>query len=186
MTMMHAMMRNPEVFSNVLGLAVSKLSMDEMLTKVVEELRDLAGCDRCSLYILDKGKNELYTMVAQKLKLAEIKIPVDKKSLVGYCVATGKGIMVKDVSKEAQLKKIDPELSFNPRFDELCNYHTKNVLCVPIIFGNEIIGAFQSLNKPGGFMAMDLQTMTEFASILALAIHNILVSKKLEKYLAKG
>ncbi|MEE9613948.1 MAG: GAF domain-containing protein [Thermodesulfobacteriota bacterium] len=179
--MIKALKRNPEVFSKVLSMAVSGLSIDDMLTKVVEEVRDLAGCDRCSLYIVDKEKNELYTKIAQKLELGEIRVSIDKRSIAGYCAFTGKDLLVKDVRNEKDLKKIDDELSFNEKFDEECGFTTKNALCTPIKYRGEVIGAIQAVNKTGGFMAMDVENMAEFSSILGLILFNVLISTQLEE-----
>jgi GAF domain-containing protein len=49
-------------------MTVASADFKEMIVKAFDELRDLFGCDRCSLYAIDRRANELYTLIAQKYK----------------------------------------------------------------------------------------------------------------------
>ena len=63
---MKEILRNPDTFHKVLLLTITSPSFKEMLISVFDELRDLFGCDRCSLYVVDRKSNEIYTLITQK------------------------------------------------------------------------------------------------------------------------
>jgi GAF domain-containing protein len=59
-------LRNPDTFHKILQLTVTSPDFNEMIISVFDELRDLFGCDRCSLYAVDRKANEIYTLITQK------------------------------------------------------------------------------------------------------------------------
>lgn len=63
---MKEILRNPDTFHKILLLTITSPSFKEMLINVFDELRDLFGCDRCSLYVVDSKANEIYTLITQK------------------------------------------------------------------------------------------------------------------------
>lgn len=177
---MKELLRNPDSFYKILELTVSTLDIDVMFTEVVEELRELFDSERCTLYVLDRQLNELYTKVAEKCEIADLRIPVDKSTIAGYCVFTDSVLVVDDAYDEEELKKIDPDLGFGRRIDEKCKFRTKSVLCAPIKYRGNIIGAFQAFNKPGGYLTKDVNALKEFGLILGLALNNALVVEELK------
>ncbi len=177
---MKELLRNPDSFYKVLELTVSTLDINSMFTEVVEELRDLFDSERCTLYVLDKGTNELYTKIAQKCKVEHLHIPVNKNTLIGYTVLTGSELVIDDAYDGKELKRIDPDLGFGKKMDETCDFRTKSALCAPIRYKGEIIGAFQAFNKPGGYLTKDVNALREFGLILGLALNNALVVEELK------
>jgi hypothetical protein len=63
---MKEILRNPDTFHKILQLTVTSPTFNDMLISVFDELRDLFGCDRCSLYAVDKKAEEIYTLITQK------------------------------------------------------------------------------------------------------------------------
>jgi sigma-B regulation protein RsbU (phosphoserine phosphatase) len=123
-----------------------------------ELARKLVGADRCSLWLLDQHKGELWTKVADGT--GEIRIPF-QEGIVGNCVTRDETILVNDVASDPHfLGKIDQERG----------YHTQSIACVPLRAGNKVIGAIQLLNKPGGFSAEDAQLLLFMGVYTASAI----------------
>ena len=82
----------------------------------------------------------------------QIRFPADK-GLAGYVVKTGETVNIQDAYT-------DPR--FNPEVDKQTGYKTKNVLCMPIKNNNqEIIGAFQVLNKTRGVFSKSDEDLLE-------------------------
>ncbi len=179
---MKELFRNCDSVYKILDETVSAQDVNTMFTDVVEELRGLFDSERCTLYILDKGKNELRTRVTQKCEVADLHIPIDKNSIVGFAVASNKELFVNDVNDTGELKKIDPELKVGNRLDEICSFTTKSVLAAPISYRGEVIGAFQAFNKRGGYLHKDLDAIREFGLILGLVLNNVLLTEELKKY----
>ena len=81
------------------------------------------------------------------------------------------------VAKNKRPIKIDDCYSderFNPGIDKYTGYKTKNMLCVPMIRGNELIGVIQTINKNERekFSEEDLGFFNALASLCAIAIEN--------------
>ena len=78
-----------EKFFDILNTILSTLNIDEVLTAVVREIKAILGADRCTLFLIDKDNNELYSKVLQADNLIEIRVALTKKSLAGYSFLTG-------------------------------------------------------------------------------------------------
>jgi GAF domain-containing protein len=63
---MKEILRNPDTFHKILLLTVTSPTFDDMIISVFDELRELFGCDRCSLYAADRKAGEIYTLITQK------------------------------------------------------------------------------------------------------------------------
>ncbi len=170
-------------FFNILGAILSTLDINEILTTVVKEIRSILNADRCTLYLIDRENNELYSKVLQADNLVEIRVPIMKSSLAGYSATIEKIINIKDAYDDTELKSIDGDLAFNKSWDEKSGYRTQSVLVVPIPIksGSEIIGIFQALNKPGGFSDSDVSTMEQLAYLLGIAVNNALLYQTIEE-----
>ncbi len=170
-------------FFNILSTILSTLDINEILTNVVGEIRCILNADRCTLYLIDRETNELYSKVLQAENLVEIRVPIMKSSLAGYSATTEKIINIRDAYDDGELQGIDGELSFNKSWDQKSGYRTESVLVVPIPIksGKEIIGIFQALNKPGGFSDLDVNTMEQLAYLLGIAVNNALLYQAIEE-----
>ncbi|MBE9535618.1 MAG: GAF domain-containing protein [Proteobacteria bacterium] len=179
---MKELLRNVDSVYKLLELVAVSRDIDAIFTEVVEELRGLFESERCTLYILDKEKNELYSKVVQKCEVTDLRIPVDNNSIAGYSVLSNKEVIVENAYDDNELKRIDPDLSFGKSIDSRCSFVTKSVLSAPLHYGGEIIGAVQAFNKNGGFLEKDLNAIREFGLILGLMLNNAIVTEELNKY----
>lgn len=132
---------------------------DAILRLNADMARDLAGADRCSLWLVDSAANELWTKVAHGT--SELRIPLGH-GLVGACVAANEPIVVNDTASDAR---------FLGRIDEKSGYATQSVLVLPLRgAAGRVIGALQALNKPGGFQDSDVSLLSLAAAYSASAI----------------
>ena len=100
----------------------------------------------------------------------EIRFPADK-GLAGYVVQTGEPLNIPDAYN-------DPR--FNPEVDKKTGYVTKTILCLPIKNNNqEIIGAFQVLNKMSGvFTKGDEDLLVAIGGSASIALENAQLFKE--------
>lgn len=132
---------------------------DKLLGLNADMARDLVQADRCSIWLRDVSKGEMWTKVAHGLP--EIRITADH-GLVGACVATNEAIVVNDTST-------DPR--FERGIDRTSGYVTYSVLALPLRSPNgDVLGAVQVLNKPGGFQESDIKLLGLAASFSASAL----------------
>ena len=156
---------NPLVSLVKIGRSIAALTDINILLKVIaEETKNAMMADRCTVFILDKEKNELWSKIALGMESQEIRFPADK-GLAGYVVQTGEIINIQDAYS-------DPR--FNKDVDMKSGYHTKTILCMPIKNNNqEIIGAFQVLNKIGGvFTKNDEDLLVAIGGSASIALEN--------------
>jgi phosphoserine phosphatase RsbU/P len=131
--------------------------------------RDIVAAERCSIWIVDAEASQLYTTVAHGE--GEIRIGLTH-GLVGACVASRESIVVNDTSADER---------FLGRVDQESGYITHSVLVIPLC-GAEgtVIGAFQALNKPGGFSDSDVALLGLAASYSAAAIETHKLRQEVE------
>jgi GAF domain-containing protein len=170
-----------EKFFDILNTILSTLNIDEVLTTVVKELKTLLGADRCTLFLVDKDNNELYSKVLQADNLVEIRVPITMSSLAGYSSETGKVLNIKNAYDERELKSINNGLCFDKKWDEKSGYRTRSVLAIPVKAKGEVVGVFQALNKPDGFSDADVSMMEQLAFLLGIAVNNALSYQSIEE-----
>ena len=120
--------------------------------------RDLVGADRCSIWLVDAARQELWTTVAHGVP--ELRIPLGH-GLVGASIQEGVSIVVNDTARD-------------PRFLNTAaqsGYDTKSLLVIPLRGSDEkVIGALQALNKPDGFSREDVELLALAATYAANAL----------------
>ena len=145
------MIANDRVSEVILRYAAkigSAQDLDALLELNAAMARDLAGADRCSLWLIDAKARQLWTKVAHGIP--EIRIPLGQ-GLVGACVAGNETILVNDTAGDAR---------FLNRVDDKSGYVTRSVLAIPLRGSDgQPIGALQVLNKPGGFSPEDVDLL---------------------------
>ncbi len=159
------MKSDPLVSLVKIGRSITALTDINVLLKVIaEETKNAIQADRCTVFIFDKEKNELWSKVALGMGSEEIRFPASK-GLAGYVVQTGESVNIVDAYS-------DPR--FNKDVDSKSGYHTKSILCMPIKNNNqEIIGAFQVLNKlEGVFTKNDEDLLVAIGGSASIALEN--------------
>jgi Nif-specific regulatory protein len=134
----------------------SERDLSALLDLIAREATSLLDCDRASIFILDRDRNELWSKVA--LGSGEILRFDARRGIAGTAALTGNVINVKDAYS-------DPR--FYTAIDDRTGYRTRNVLAVPMRNQDgATVGAFEVLNKRTGVF-----TARDEDSLLALAGH---------------
>lgn len=152
-------------------LVNSTIKIDEVLKNIVEVATELTNADRGTLYLIDKEKNELWSLIAMGSEIKEIRLKIGE-GMAGYVAKTGEILNIKDVSK-------DPR--YRSDFDKTSGYETKNALTFPIKNKKgEIIGVLQLLNsKKGEFSKYDEELLNAMSIHSAIALQNAELVEKL-------
>jgi HD-GYP domain-containing protein (c-di-GMP phosphodiesterase class II) len=147
--------------------------LDLLLPLILFEASKVVEADRCSLFILDRERNELWSKVAQGAK-KEIRLPVGS-GIAGQVASGGAPINIPDAYADSR---------FNRSFDESSGYRTQTILCVPMRDATgEVTGVIQALNKRGGriFDAEDEELLLALGAQAAGAIENALLHEEINK-----
>lgn len=150
----------------------SVINLETLLFKIMDVVRINLHADRCTVFILDKEKNELWSKVAMGLK-QEIRFPADK-GIAGFVATSGETLNIPDAYADYR---------FNPEVDKKTGYKTKNMLTMPMRDKrNEVIGVFQVLNRESGsFTKEDEELLSAISSIAAGALENALLYEEIRK-----
>ncbi|KAL4229999.1 hypothetical protein ACF0H5_010387 [Mactra antiquata] len=161
-------------------------NIDLLVTNIMMFTKDLVSADRCSLFLVDNDRNELFSDYFDDGQRTDDGKPVfTKKSQIRFPLAKG---IAGYVAKTQQIVNIHDAYSddrFNPEIDKKTGYKTKNILCMPISGRHGVIGVVQMINRLDGdyFTEDDESAFKLFAVYCALALHysrvyNILAHQK--------
>ncbi|MCS7215331.1 MAG: HD domain-containing protein [Thermodesulfovibrio sp.] len=157
----------------ILLKAAGKISREKNLNNLISILsnlaKDIIEVDRCSLFLVDEKKRELFTIFAHGVK--EIRMPITS-GIAGYVVKKGKYYVTSDAYKSK---------FFNPEIDKISGYKTKNILAVPIFDSKgKIIGVYQAINKKENFKNMDIKLMKLIAEFAGSVIETQMLYEKIK------
>ncbi|EFK08722.1 prevent-host-death family protein, partial [delta proteobacterium NaphS2] len=145
---------------------------NQILLKLHGDLLNFFDADRLTIYVVDSAQKEIYSKVKTGDEPIEIRVPINKKSLAGYCATTGKLLNIKDVRDNDALHCIDPGLIFDVTWDQKTGYRTKQMLVAPVVYDRYLMGIVQLINKRTGdcFNQVDQAAVRDIAKVLGIAI----------------
>jgi signal transduction histidine kinase len=144
--------------------------LETLLERIMEESKEVARAEACSLMLYDGVNRELYFQVAQgktgdqQALKTRVRLNLGQ-GIAGVAAATRSSINVSDVAND-------------PRFygdaDEVSHFKTRNLLAVPLVDRDVLIGVLEVVNKIGdaAFSDTDLHVLEMFSSLAATAIAN--------------
>lgn len=152
--------------------AAEARSLDKLLSFLMEGTRQILQADRCTIFLLDEKKRELWSKAAQDSS-ETIRFPAHA-GLAGHVARTGETVTIRDVRQ-------DPR--FNPDVDRKTGYQTRTLLSVPMRnTSGAITGVFQVLNKKEGFFdELDAEILGLIAARAAGAVENVQLADELRR-----
>ncbi|MBI3184007.1 MAG: GAF domain-containing protein [Myxococcales bacterium] len=146
--------------------------LEELLQLILREAAKVVEADRCSLFILDRQRNELWSRIAQGAS-GEIRVPLGV-GIAGTVAKTGEIINIVDAYSDDR---------FNRSIDLTMGYRTKSILCVPMRDARgEITGVLQALNAvDGAFDAEDQEFLLALGAQAAVAVENAVLHDEINK-----
>jgi HD-GYP domain-containing protein (c-di-GMP phosphodiesterase class II) len=152
--------------------------VDLLLERILLEARNVVRADAGSIYVRDRikekaGETEKLVIKyaqndttqknlpeGQKMIYSVFSVPIDEKSISGYCALTRKLINVPDMY---QIPEETP-YSFNPAYDNISGYKTISTLTIPLTTADSrLLGVIQVINsKDKGGAVVPFSTDDEF------------------------
>ncbi|HEJ83715.1 MAG TPA: GAF domain-containing protein, partial [Desulfobacteraceae bacterium] len=132
----------------------SNLNLKTLLQIVMSLTEDLLGNEVSAVILLKPGKNELYWEVSRGDKSdffeGDLTLRLGQ-GIAGNVALTGESVLLNDVHE-------DPR--WDDSFDKKTGFHTRSMICVPIIFHGNILGVIEVINKKrGSFTFQDLKIL---------------------------
>ncbi len=151
-------------------------NIDEILIDIKNDMLDFFGADRLTIYVVDGAKRELFSRVMSGDEVSEIRVPISGSSISGYAAAYNKVVNIKSAYDKKELSAVDPNMKFDSTWDQKTGYRTKQVLAVPIVHNQYILGAIQAINKKDKsdipFSQKDAESLLDMGRTLGIAIFN--------------
>ncbi len=123
------------------------------------------GAEACHLALYDAETEELIARRASYLSASrsvpQYRFPIARAPASQRVVLTGEPYLTNDPGHD-------------PLYDpSAAERGVRSVLTVPVRRGNRILGLLYALNKPGGFLPEDMDTLTALAGAAAVTLENI-------------
>jgi signal transduction histidine kinase len=147
----------------------STLDLGTLLNRIIKAATELTDTETASILLVDSKTGELRFEAASGTTMTRgamdaIVVPI-AGSLAGWVVTHGEPVLVEDARND-------------PRFfsgvDETIDFETRNILAVPMVAHNKVIGVVEAVNKRAGavWTEDDINTLTTLAAQAAIAIEN--------------
>jgi GAF domain-containing protein len=152
----------------------SSLDLDEVIHLTIQQVHDSWNIEASSLWLLDEETQMLRVLTnvgtaVEELEKLELRMG---QGIVGKVVKSGKPIYTNDVAGDEDHYR---------EADEKTGFKTRSLLCVPLIFRGQVVGAMQLLNKKDGdFGEIDLERARAIAAAVAIAVSNALLFDEAE------
>ncbi|MEZ4565576.1 MAG: sigma 54-interacting transcriptional regulator [Desulfobacterales bacterium] len=150
---------------NISNWVSSVQDLNQLLELILHTGTRIMQAKASSLLLLDQKTQKLYFKVTtgiQKDKMKNFEVNVGQ-GIVGYVAETGESLLIERMPQDKRwFRNIGDEISFKP-----------NPFCACRVEDN-VIGAIEFINKGDGesFQKSDLELLTVFADVAALAIVN--------------
>ncbi len=145
----------------------SSLQLDDILLKLMQNAGEIVDAEAWTLFMYEPEKHVLifkYVVGEAADKLTGMELPWGK-GIVGWAASNKSSILVKDTGKDERFfKNIDKKTKFT----------TKSVICVPILYREDLLGVVEVINKRDGgeFNEEDLGILEILVEDAAISIKN--------------
>ena len=155
-------------------LANGPVDLDGLLAEVVDVVAREVHAERATLFLLDRGRQELVSRAAHLPEIAEIRLRLGE-GIAGAVAARRRLICVPEADRSS---------AFTQRIDLETGFRTRSLLAVPVLDRrDEVLGVLEAINRRGGdFSERDEAAMT----VLAGRVAELLVCTSLGQQLSPG
>jgi HD-GYP domain-containing protein (c-di-GMP phosphodiesterase class II) len=172
----HAPSKREQKLQSILEVAqamTAERHLDQLLPLILSQAARVVEAERCSLFVLDRDRDELWSKVAQG-STSEIRVK-SGTGIAGAVAASGAAINLPDAYLDER---------FNRSFDDASGFRTRSLLCVPMRdAAGDVTGVIQALNKHDGgpFNDDDAELLMVLGGQAAVAIENALLHDEINR-----
>ncbi|MDZ4726455.1 MAG: SpoIIE family protein phosphatase [Leptospira sp.] len=155
------------LISDITSRINSTEDLETLLSEIMGITRDVLDTEGSSLLLYDKEKDVLVFNTTSGLKeesLSQLTVPRGK-GIAGMVLETLQPEIVNDAENDPRIFK---------DIDKKVGYHTRNLLCVPMIAQNEVQGVLEAVNTLDGrsFNQTDIKILKYLSNLAAIAVRN--------------
>jgi diguanylate cyclase (GGDEF)-like protein len=172
---LHETTQRLAILTDIVKTANLILEPRKVIEATMAKIQTLIPSEAWSMLMVDEERQELTFELALGEKgkdVSSFRVKMGE-GIAGWVAQTGKPTIVNDTSQ-------DPR--FARRFDHQTNFHTRSILCAPLISRGRIIGVIQVINRVGGrFTRADLKVLLTLVEPCAIAIENAMLFQRAEQ-----
>jgi signal transduction histidine kinase len=144
-------------------LLQSTLDLKELTAIILEIVRNEVPVDRVTAFVVDAKRQLLHSVVAQGVEAKTITMPISK-GIAGFVAAQRQALDIADAYADSR---------FNPEFDELLLYRTKDIFALPVLNNNgDVVGVLELLNRKAPISPDDVEFLQDISVFIGLALEN--------------
>jgi HD-GYP domain-containing protein (c-di-GMP phosphodiesterase class II) len=159
------------IFSYIARIAEER-NIDRLLILLADMGRDLIAADRCTVWMVNKTTDSLWSRVAHGVD--RINLPKGH-GIAGHVATDGQPLIINDPYSDAR---------FDKEIDKRTGYHTKSILALPIFDSDsKILGVFQAINKqadPSNFSTTDMEHLLLAATYTGKILEAAMLQEEIE------
>lgn len=137
-----------------------------LIKSTLRTIRKLLNAGWSSILLVDKKTNELVLETDRdREKPMVFRFPLGE-GIAGTVAVTGEPVIAADIQSDPRWKK---------DIAEATGYHPKSILCVPLIYNEDIIGVVEAFDKINNesFTIEDMNLLTTMSDLLATLVYNM-------------
>ncbi|MEQ8221112.1 MAG: GAF domain-containing protein [Candidatus Eremiobacterota bacterium] len=137
-----------------------------LIKSTLRTIRKLLNAEWSSILLVDKKTKELVLETdPDREKPMVFRFPVGE-GIAGAVAVTGEPVIAADIQSDPRWKK---------DIAEATGYHPMSILCVPLIYNEDIIGVVEAFDKINNepFTIEDMNLLTTMSDLLATLVYNM-------------
>jgi GAF domain-containing protein len=158
-------LRDAVTLAAAAGTIGSPVKHARLIEMIVETAAAVIGARAGSLFLIDFAADELVFEVAigpEAEQIEGFRMPMTQ-GIAGLVATSGQPMAVSEARENPQVFR---------EIGERVKHHPESILCVPLFYGDRVIGVFEMIDKIGaaGFTGEDMRVLGMFANQAAIAI----------------
>lgn len=136
--------------------------LDEVLDQVGMLIDQMIAVEAGAIYLRERDGLAVKKSFGTKTNRLESSKVKSIEGICGYVISRGESVLVRDASQNPHLSSLDRSFSGSK---------ARSILCVPMVVGEEVVGAIHMWNKErGSFTAHDKKVIKAVAASLATIV----------------
>ncbi len=139
-----------------------------------KRILDVFQVEMAAIFLVNMRKQELVSWILLPGdSLEKIVMPIGTSSIVGYVAKKKLPINLRDPYDFRELRRVGSELNFSDSYDVKANIRSKQILAIPIVHNNTLMGVVELINKRDDteFTFEDQNRVSQLAGVLAAAFY---------------
>ena len=147
--------------------ALVKKPTDQVIQDAIFHAYNRWQIEACSVWTADNSQRTVRFLTNMGMgteDLENTELPFGE-GFVGYVAESGKWIYSNAVNQHPR---------HHTEIDEQTGFQTRSILCVPLTYQGEVLGALQLLNRmDGDFTEKDIEQALSIGAVISIALHNL-------------